>query len=192
MRIATDPLRELAAWRKEASGTEPDPDAMVLATAAPDTLSARVVLCRGIDDRGLLFYTNYESHKGQQLAKDPRAAAVFLWPTLHRQVRVEGRVEQLTPGESDAYFASRPRGHQLSAWASHQSARIQSLDEVHARQAELERTYAGREVPRPPHWGGYRLVAERVELWEQGENRLHRRRLYHREGRGWREELLSP
>ena len=188
----TNPLQELADWREAARGKEPEPDAMIVATATPDGApSARVVLCRGID-AGVCFYTNYHSRKGGELAHNSKAAAVFFWPTFGRQVRLEGTVAKVTPAASDRYFHSRPRGHQLGAWASPQSQVIGSLDEVKQRHAELTAKYEGQEVPRPPHWGGYRLTPRRVELWQAGENRLHSRRVFEREGEGWTQTLLGP
>lgn len=166
---------------------------MVIATATASGLpAARVVLCRGIDALGVVFFTNYESQKGRELTENPHAAAVFFWPSLGRQARLEGAVEELSAAESDAYFAKRPRGHQLQAWASHQSQVIGSLEEVRARHAALEKEYTGRDVPRPPYWGGYRLVAAKVELWINGADRLHSREVFHREAEGWRSERLSP
>ena len=189
-----DPLEALAAWREEArqSGAL-EPDAMVLATATLQGVSsARVVLCRAIDARGLCFHTNYESRKGQELASNAHAAAVFFWPSLGKQVRLEGRVAKLSPDESDAYFARRPRGHQLQAWASPQSQPIPDLEALKARHAELDALYAGKDVPRPPYWGGYRFVPEAIELWRNGEARLHTRELFRREGTSWRRQLLAP
>ncbi len=166
---------------------------MALATVgAGGAPSVRFVLCRGIDARGLRFFTNYGSRKATELSGNERAAVVFHWHTLGRQLRAEGIVERLEPAESDAYFASRPRGHQLSAHASPQSRTIASLDELRERAAELDRDYAGREVPRPAFWGGYRLVPTAVELWQRGADRMHDRvRFELRDGR-WYEERLAP
>jgi pyridoxamine 5'-phosphate oxidase len=192
------PLVLLATWREQASAAnDPEPDAMVLATATPEGApSARVVLCRGIGEDGIRFFTNYESRKGKELASNPSAAALFFWPSLGRQVRLEGTVKKLAAADSDAYFALRPRGHQLGAWASAQSHPIDSLELVKARHAELAQTWTGKEVPRPPFWGGYLLVPAVIELWEEGENRLHTRRLFRRENTAvpprWSETLLAP
>jgi pyridoxamine 5'-phosphate oxidase len=190
------PLQIVAAWWAEARAAhELDPDAMVLSTATPAGVpSSRVVLCRGLDESGARFFTNYESRKGKELAANALAAGLFFWPILRRQVRLEGRVEKLPVAESDAYFAQRPRGHQLGAWASAQSHAIESLDAVQARHAELAKTWEGQEVPRPPFWGGYRLAPETVELWQEGENRLHMRRSFRRRGSSdeWVETLLAP
>ena len=173
----------------EAAGVH-EPTAMTLATAGPD---ARMVLLKGADERGLRFFTSYESDKAAQLEAEPRAALVFAWPQIHRQVRVRGPVERVPAGESDAYFASRPRGSQLAAWASRQSRPLASRDELEERYAALEREYAGREVPRPPHWGGYRLSPEAWEFWTGRPNRLHDRLRYSRRpDGGWAVERLAP
>ena len=193
-RVEADPLDQLARWIGEAAGDAAwEPGAFTLATVdgqgRPD---ARVVLLRGLDGGGLRFFTNYESAKAAQLAAVPRAAAVFGWPHRHRQVRVRGRVERLSPEESDAYFASRPRGSQLSAWASPQSRPIGSRDDLDSALADAERRFTGRDVERPASWGGYRLVPEEVELWSGRPNRLHDRILYTRDGEGWRIDRLAP
>jgi pyridoxamine 5'-phosphate oxidase len=189
------PLQRAARWLEEAhrAQAEKEPDAMALATVGSDGApSVRFVLCRGIDARGLRFFTNYESRKGLELAADPRAAVVFHWHSLGRQLRAEGAIERLTAAESDAYFAGRPRGHQLSALASPQSRPIGGLDELRRRASELDRQHAGRDVPRPAWWGGYRLVPTVVELWTRGTDRLHERiRFELRDGK-WHEERLAP
>lgn len=189
-----DPLEELASWREEARrGGALEPDAMVVATATTAaTPSARVVLCRGIDACGVSFFTNYESRKGNELSLNPQAAAVFFWPSLGKQVRLEGQVEKLPALESDRYFAQRPRTHRLQSWASPQSRPIADFAGVQARHVEFDSLYRDKEVPRPPWWGGYRLMPAVIELWENGEFRLHSRRVFHREGEGWRLELLAP
>jgi pyridoxamine 5'-phosphate oxidase len=189
------PLQRAAAWLDEARRAEPekDPDAMALATVGADGApSVRFVLCRGIDARGLRFFTNYESRKGVELSSNPKAAVVFHWHSLGRQLRAEGIVERLAPAESDAYFAGRPRGHQLSALASPQSRPIGDLDELRQRASELDRQYAGRDVPRPEWWGGYRLVPTVVELWQRGANRLHQRARFELRDGQWHEEHLAP
>jgi len=192
------PLDILATWWEEArAAKEHDPDAMVLATATREGIpSARVVLCRGLDESGVRFFTNYESRKGKELAANAHASAVFFWPLLRRQARLEGVVEKLHATESDAYFAQRPRGHQLGAWASAQSHAIESLEVVRARHAELARAWHGQEIPRPPFWGGYRLRPSSLELWQEGEHRLHTRRAFRRDGPDnpveWVETLLAP
>jgi pyridoxamine 5'-phosphate oxidase len=188
-----DPLTALARWVRDAEGVAARPDAMTLATATPDGRpSARVVLLRGLDERGLVFFTNRTSRKGAELEQNPRAAAVLYWPELGRQARVEGRVEIVTDEESRAYWATRPRESRIAARVSQQSQPI-------ADRAELERLYEAEsrrlgdsEVPLPGFWGGYRVVPDAVELWEHRENRLHDRIRYERAGRGWRRERLAP
>ena len=167
---------------------------MTLATATPDGRpSARMVLLKGVDARGFAFFTNYESRKGAELAANPRAALVFFWVQLERQVRVEGRVERLSAEESDAYFASRPEGSQLGAWASQQSAVLPDRGPLEARYEELRAQYEGQEVPRPTFWGGFRVVPETVEFWQGRVNRLHDRLRYRRQDDGsWVIERLSP
>ena len=190
-----DPLALFGRWYKEAvEAGLPEPNAMTLATATPDGRpSARVVLLKGFDGRGFVFYTNYASRKGRELAANPRAALVFHWQPLARQVRVEGRVERVDPEESAAYFATRPRGAQLGAWASRQSAVLSGRDELLARYQRLAEEHAGRAVPLPPFWGGLRLLPEVLEFWLGRENRLHDRVRYtRREPGGWLVELLSP
>jgi pyridoxamine 5'-phosphate oxidase len=174
-----------------AAGIE-EPGAMTVATATPDgDVTARMVLLRGLDDRGLVFYTNRRSAKGQALAANPRAAAVLHWQALGRQVRVTGAVTEVDDATSDAYFASRARGSQLSAWASPQSEVIADRGVLEDAVAELDRRYPDA-VPRPPWWGGYRIAPEVVELWTHRENRLHERQRFTREGDGWRLDLLGP
>ncbi|MBV9946478.1 MAG: pyridoxamine 5'-phosphate oxidase [Myxococcales bacterium] len=189
------PLETLAAWIEEArerGGLEAD--AMALATATPDARpSVRVVYCRGIDTRGLRFFTNYESRKGTELQRNPHAAVAFHWPVLNRQARVEGPVERLPAAESDAYFHARPRGHQLSAWASAQSRPVANLDVLRRRMVELTAEYEGQTVPRPAYWGGFLIRAAAVELWAQGSNRVHDRVRYELDEEGaWTAARLSP
>jgi pyridoxamine 5'-phosphate oxidase len=190
---SVDPLVLFERWYQEAvrAGLT-EPDAMALATATPDGRpSVRFVLYRGLSGGGLRFFTNFGSRKGGELQANPRAAAVFYWDVLGRQVRVEGRVERLDDAEADAYFASRPRGHQLAALASPQSRPIAHA-ELRARYAALEAEHAGRDVPRPATWGGFRLIPDRVELWTRGEFRLHERVAYTLGPDGWREEQIAP
>jgi len=190
-----DPIATLVAWCDEARERGViEPTAMTIATATRDGVpSARVVLFRGLTkDRALRFFTNYESRKGRELEENPRASAVFYWRELARQVRVEGRVSRLPSGESDDYFAQRPRLSQLSAWASPQSEGIGSMDELFARRDAREAEFAGGVVPRPPFWGGYALSPERVELWINGEARFHDRRLFERTADGWKRSRLAP
>ena len=188
------PLETLAAWIQEARNRgASEPEAMALATATPAGVpSVRIVLCRGIDARGLRFFTNYESRKGVELGQNSRAAVSFHWPVLARQVRAEGSIERLSPRESDAYFQSRPRGHQLSAWASAQSRPLASQDELRRRMEELAAQYGGRDVPRPSHWGGFLLRPTAIELWTQGADRIHDRVRYELREGDWTENRLGP
>jgi pyridoxamine 5'-phosphate oxidase len=172
------------------------PDAMTLATAGPDGRpSARMVLLKGFDHRGFVFYTNYTSRKGRELAANCAAALVFWWPPpVHRQVRIEGLVERVSHEESEAYFRTRPFGSQLGAWASNQSEVIPGRDVLERRLEQLTATYADGEVPLPPYWGGYRLAPEMIEFWQGRPNRLHDRLRYSRDGatNGWTLQRLSP
>jgi pyridoxamine 5'-phosphate oxidase len=185
-----------ARWHADAQAAAlTEPAAMTLATADADGApSARIVLLRGFDERGFVFYTNYESRKGQELAADARAALVLYWDVLKRQVRVEGSASKVDVAESDAYFCSRPRGHRLSALISPQSAVISDRQFLEDRIAALERQYEGRdEIPRPPHWGGYRVAPTMIEFWQGRENRLHDRLRYRRLPDGsWTCERLAP
>jgi len=194
--LGPDPLAALRAWLDTAyqCAEVREPNAMTLATAgAQGRVSARVVLLRGLDGRGLYFYTSYFSRKAQQLEENPRAAATLFWAPLHRQVRVEGSVTQLSEDESDAYFASRPRGHQLSAWASEQSAPLDRRDTLTERVMHFDERFAGNEVPRPHSWGGYVLAPDYVEFWQGQENRLHDRLLFERAGAArWSLRRLQP
>lgn len=190
----TDPLERLAALIEEARRRgAPEPEAMALATATPEGApSVRIVLCRGVDARGARFFTNYESRKGNELAANAQAAAAFFWPALNIQVRLEGRVERLPAPESDAYFAERPRGHQISAWVSAQSRPIVDVEALRARARDLTEQYAGKEVPRPAYWGGYLLRPAAIELWIRGQDRLHERVVFERDGARWHTTRLSP
>lgn len=190
----SEPLERFRAWFREAeeAGVE-FPEVMTLATATADGApSARMILLKGVDEDGFVFYTGYGSRKAEELASNPRAALVLYWQPLGRQVRVEGDVERVSEAESAAYFASRPRGSQLAAWASQQSRPLESRDELEQRYAELEREYEGREVPLPPHWGGFRLRPNAIEFWQHRDNRLHDRVRYTRAREGWDAQVLSP
>jgi pyridoxamine 5'-phosphate oxidase len=188
-----DPLRQFAAWYSQAADAVDTPEAVVLATATSSGgPSARMVLLKGFDQRGFVFYTNYFSRKGQEIAQNPRAAMLFHWSPLGRQVRVEGAVHRIDAAESDAYFKTRPPGSRLSAAASPQSRPVASRDELETAVAELASRYPDGAVPRPDEWGGLRLVASRFEFWLHGDDRLHDRFTYRREGEGWAVERLGP
>lgn len=190
-----DPFRQFAKWYDlvRRSGTR-EPTAMTLATASADGApSARTVLLKGVDDAGFLFYTNYESRKGRELGDNPRAALLFYWPHFDRQVLICGTVARERPEASDAYFAIRPRDSQLGAWASDQSRVIAHRDVLEQRLAALAQRFQGRDVPRPPHWGGFRLIPTSFEFWQSGSARLHDRFRYERaEGTAWKIERLAP
>jgi pyridoxamine 5'-phosphate oxidase len=189
-----DPVRQFGLWFEQAarSGVA-ESNAAALATATPDGRpSVRMVLLRGADDRGFAFFTNYESRKARELEANPHAALVFFWHDLERQVRIEGRVERVSGEESDRYFQGRPRGAQLGAWASPQSE-VVGRETLEKRFGELERQYSKREIPRPPNWGGYRLVPDSIEFWQGRPNRLHDRLRYTKRPDGqWRIERLAP
>jgi pyridoxamine 5'-phosphate oxidase len=191
---AADPInlfRELL--ERRAAAEQATDVAVALATAdASGTPSVRMVLLKSVDERGFVFFTNYESRKAIELQDNPRAALCFFWPSLVMQVRVEGVVGRIAAAESDAYFATRPRDSQLAAWASRQSAPIASRDELLARYAEAEARFAGGPVPRPTSWGGYRLDPRRIEFWEGDVARLHHRTCYIREASSWAVEILQP
>lgn len=188
-----DPITQLRAWLEEARAIVGQPDVMTLATATVHGKpSARVVLLRGLDGRGLTFFTNRTSRKGDELRENPRAAVVMHWWELGRQVRVEGAVEEISPDESAAYWATRPRGSQIAAWASPQSRPLTDRAALDARVTDAEERFDGRDVPLPPFWGGYRLIPESIELWTHRDDRLHDRVRYTREDDGWRSERLAP
>lgn len=193
--LLPDPIALVQRWVADAQAAGvPQHDAMTLATATPDGRpSARAVLLKGLDERGFAFYTNYDSRKGRELDANPYAALVLLWIPLERQVRVGGRVARLDPEESDAYFATRPRGSQLGAWASEQSRPLADRGELEARWQALDERYGGAAVPRPPHWGGYRVEPDEIEVWQGRANRLHDRFRYTRAADdGWTRVRLQP
>ena len=193
--LARDPFRQFEKWFGEAEAAKiVDPNAMVLATAARDGRpSARTVLLRGLDGRGFVFYTNYESRKGRELEANPHATLLFFWNALERQVTVEGSIARIPPEESETYFHSRPRLSQLAAWASPQSGIIANRSVLEDSLKALETKYVGREVPLPPQWGGLRLTPETVEFWQGRRNRLHDRLRYRRSAKGdWTIERLRP
>ena len=192
--MADDPHALFDEWFAEAQASEPnDAEAMTLATASTDGApSARMVLLKGHDERGFAFYTNSESRKGCELADNPRAALVFHWKSLRRQVRVEGRIEPVPPEETDIYFATRSRDARIGAWASDQSRPLESRAIFEARYEKLVAAFEGKEVTRPPYWRGYRLAPERIEFWTDRPHRLHERRLFTLGPDGWTEGLLYP
>lgn len=189
-----DPLRQFERWLDEArEGGVDVPEAMALATAtAEGKPSVRMVLLKGADERGFAFYTNEESRKGDELGANPHAALLFHWQPLGRQVRVEDRVEPVPAAEADAYFATRPRGSRLAAWASPQSRPLTDRAELERLYAEAAARHPGEDVPRPPHWGGFRLVPDAYELWQHADNRLHDRVRYECDGDAWTRVRLAP
>jgi pyridoxamine 5'-phosphate oxidase len=191
---ATDPFALFDSWFEEAREVEiNDPEAMALATAnAKGQPTVRMVLLKGHGPAGFVFYTNEQSAKGDQLAANPHAALLFHWKTLRRQVRIEGAVERVTGAEADAYFASRARDSQLGAWASDQSRPLDARATFEDRFEATKERFEGQDVPRPPHWGGYRVVPDRIEFWSDRPHRLHERRLFIRDGDRWSEGLLYP
>lgn len=192
--MSADALARLAQWIDDAGGLERlDAITMCLATATPSGgPSARMVLLRGIDARGLRFYSSYLSRKGRELSENSRAAAVFYWPAPHRQARVEGAVVPLGDDESDEYFNARPRGHRIAAWASEQSEPLDAYATLEKRYAHFEQRFEGEPVPRPHSWGGYLIVPERIEFWQGRPNRMHERILYTRSAGGWQIARLQP
>jgi pyridoxamine 5'-phosphate oxidase len=189
-----DPIVQLRAWidAAHAAGSR-EANSMALSTAGEDCRpSSRMVLLRGLDDRGLIFFTSYFSRKGRELSRNPFASALFFWPEIHRQVSVEGSVEQLPENESDAYFASRPRGHQLSAWASEQSEEVESRQVLEQRLEDFANRFEGDQVPRPHSWGGFLLRPGRFEFWQGRSNRMHDRIELRRDGGAWMQRRLQP
>ena len=194
--LEMDPFKQFQTWFDQALAAQlPEPNAMTLATSTIEGKpSARMVLLKDFSDRGFVFYTNYLSHKGQELATNPQAALVFWWAQLERQVRLEGKVCQISPQESDQYFHSRPINSQLGAWVSNQSQIVNSREVLEQRQEELIVQYEGQIIPRPPHWGGFRVVPTEIEFWQGRPSRLHDRLLYRlqEDNNKWLIERLSP
>lgn len=192
--MAEDPIVLFEAWLDEASRLEiNDPNAMTVATSTPDGRpSARIVLLKGVDPRGFVFYTNKDGRKGEELRANPQTALLFHWKTLRRQVRVEGEVEDVTEAEADTYFASRARESRLGAWASTQSRPLADRAELERRVAEAERRFPGEMIERPPHWSGFRVLPRLMEFWQDMPFRLHDRLVYTREGTGWVQGRLYP
>jgi len=191
--LGDDPIARLQAWLEDAHAAVPQPDAMTLATAdANGRPSARIVLLRGVDERGLVFFTNRASRKGDELRENPRAAVVLHWWELGRQVRAEGDIVQVADAESAAYWHTRPRASQLAGWASPQSQPLAERSDLDARVAEAERRFHESEVPLPAFWGGYRLVPDTIEFWSHRDDRLHDRIRFSRSDAGWRRDRLAP
>jgi pyridoxamine 5'-phosphate oxidase len=191
--VADDPIVQFNLWFEEAVKSEqPDPDAMTLSTAAEGRAAARVVLLKGCDESGFVFFTNYESRKSRELALNPRAALTFYWSALHRQVRIEGVAEKASPEESEEYFRTRPRGSQIGAWASPQSEELGAREELEQRVAETEERFKDQPINCPSFWGGFRVRPERIEFWQGRESRLHDRILYTLRDGAWRISRLAP
>jgi pyridoxamine 5'-phosphate oxidase len=192
--VDPDPLAQFRTWYGHARWTGlPMPNSFSLATVTPDGRpDARMLLLKGVDQKGFVFYTNYESRKADEIAKNRNAAMVFHWNELFRQVRIEGQVEKVSAAESDAYFQSRVRGSRIGAWASKQSSMISNREELEAKVREVESQFRGQHIPCPPFWGGFRLIPERIEFWQGRPNRLHDRLCFVRKGMGWKVLRLSP
>ncbi len=191
--VCSDPVEQLRRWLDDAARAEvAEPNAMCVSTCSSGQPSSRMVLLRRLDAGALVFYTSYFSRKGHELQENPRACALFYWPQLERQVRVEGPVHQIPEEESDAYFASRPRGHQIGAWASEQSESVENRELLDQRMRDYEERFEGEDVPRPHSWGGYAIVPERVEFWQGRPNRMHDRLEFIRTQATWSMRRLQP
>lgn len=192
--VHPDPIQQFQIWFEQALSADlVEPNAMTIATATKEGIpSARIVLLKGVDERGFVFYTNYESRKGQELMENPHAVLVFWWGVLERQVRIEGSVEKVSDAETEEYFHSRPRGSQLGAWASEQSRVIPNRQVLEQQLENLTRTYENQAIPRPPHWGGFRVVPHAIEFWQGRPSRLHDRLLYRLIDGCWKIHRLAP
>lgn len=192
--VNPDPIVQFTTWLEQAIAAEArEPTGMTVATVDADgTPSARIALLKGVNEHGFVFYTSYDSRKGRAIAANNKVALVFWWPELERQVRVEGRAEKVSAEETRAYFASRPRASQLGAWASPQSSPLRDREELDKRYAQVGARFAEGPIDAPPHWGGYRIAPQRVELWQGRPSRLHDRIVYERHGDGWRISRLGP
>jgi pyridoxamine 5'-phosphate oxidase len=191
--VCSDPVEQLRRWLDDALQADvAEPNAMAVSTCVNGQPSSRMVLLRRLDASGLVFYTSYFSRKGRELHQNPRAAALFYWPQLERQVRVEGAVHQIGEEESDEYFAGRPRGHQIGAWASEQSEPVENRELLDQRMRDYEERFDGEEVPRPHSWGGYAIVPERIEFWQGRPNRMHDRLEFTRTQGSWSMRRLQP
>ena len=193
--VAVDPIAQFRTWFDQATAEGlPEPNAVTVSTATPEGRpSSRVVLMRGFDERGFVFYTNYRSRKGREIEENPHAAMCFFWQPMERQVRIDGRIEKTTEVESDDYFRGRPTGSKLGAWVSNQSGVVPGRSTLEAEMEAIKIRFPGEEIPRPPHWGGFRVVPESVEFWQGRRSRLHDRLVYRRaDDGGWRVERLAP
>lgn len=191
--VCGDPVLQLQRWLSDAAAADlPEPNAMAVSTCADGRPSSRMVLLRRLDAAGLVFYTSYFSRKGREIAGHPHVAALFYWPQLERQARIEGAVQKIADDESDAYFAGRPRGHQIGAWASEQSEPVENRELLDQRMRDYEERFEGEEVPRPHSWGGYLIVPERFEFWQGRPNRMHDRLEFTRDAGLWTLRRLQP
>lgn len=192
--VSSNPFTQFSVWMNEAVNSNLlDPNAMILVTASKEGFpSARTVLLKGFDERGFVFYTNYESAKAKDLDENPNAALLFLWVELERQVRISGKVEKISQADSEEYFSSRPRESQLGAWASKQSSVIESREVLETKYEEMKKRFESKEIPLPPFWGGYRVIPQRIEFWQGRESRLHDRICYTLDAGKWKIERLSP
>jgi pyridoxamine 5'-phosphate oxidase len=192
--VCENPIDEFMEWFEQALSTDmADPNAMTLATATREGVpSSRIVLLKGVDEQGFRFYSNYKSRKARELAENPRAALCFYWPSLERQIRIEGKVQKLSQDDSEAYFQQRPRLSQIGAWASKQSSKLSSRDELEEKFEEMKKRFENKEIPLPDFWGGYLLKPTVIEFWQGRESRMHDRIRYEKEGQEWKTARLAP